>query len=90
MRLGIRAPVMLGVVGLVLLLPGTASAHPLGNFTINVYAGIELRPGGVTIDYVVDMAEIPTFQELPAIDADGDGRAATAELAAWARLQASR
>ena len=31
----------------------------LGNFTVNRYAGIELTPGEVRIDYVVDLAEIP-------------------------------
>ena len=41
---------------------GTASAHPLGNFTINHYAGIELAGDRVYVRYVLDLAEIPTFQ----------------------------
>jgi ABC-type nickel/cobalt efflux system permease component RcnA len=61
-----------------------ASAHPLGNFTINRYCGIVLSPGRVRLMYVVDMAEIPTFQETPAIDTDGDGQADEAESTAWA------
>ena len=69
---------------LMLLAPSTASAHPLGNFTVNVYAGIEINREEVIVDYVVDMAEIPTFQTLPAIDADDDGRATAEELARWA------
>ena len=35
---------MLVVVAL-LALPATANAHPLGNFTINRYSGLDLRPG---------------------------------------------
>jgi ABC-type nickel/cobalt efflux system permease component RcnA len=68
---------------------GAAHAHPLGNFTVNRAAAVRLLPGEVRIDYVVDMAEIPTFQEVPAIDADGDGAASAAELTAWAGRQAS-
>jgi ABC-type nickel/cobalt efflux system permease component RcnA len=40
-----------------------AGAHPLGNFSISHYAGIEIGADAVRIRYVVDMAEIPTFQE---------------------------
>jgi len=38
-------------------------AHPMGNFSINHYA--KIIPGDETIelDYIIDMAEIPTFQE---------------------------
>ena len=36
-----------------------------GNFTVNRYAGIQLAPGQVRVDYVVDMAEIPTVQVAP-------------------------
>lgn len=60
-----------------------AIAHPLGNFTINHFARIELESDRVGIHYVVDMAEIPTFQELQAADADGDGTPSTAELNAY-------
>ncbi|HEY9895363.1 MAG TPA: sulfite exporter TauE/SafE family protein [Candidatus Sericytochromatia bacterium] len=46
----------------------TAAAHPLGNFTINHYAGLQIARDGVAIDYVLDMAEIPAFQERTKID----------------------
>ena len=72
------------VVASVLLAPALAAAHPLGNFTINRYAGIELTPGQVRIDYVLDMAEIPTIQVRPDMDADDDGEVTDAERAAWA------
>ncbi len=83
-----RALLLSGVVAAVLSAPATAIAHPLGNFTVNRYAGIELTPGEVRIDYVVDMAEIPTVQVRPEIDADADGTISDAEGAAWAALAA--
>ena len=60
------------------------SAHPLGNFTVNLYSGIHVVPGEIRIDYVVDMAEIPTFQEMPSIDTDDDGAVSAREASAWA------
>lgn len=45
-----------------LLAPGLATAHPLGNFTVNRYAGIELAGSDVYVRYALDLAEIPTFQ----------------------------
>jgi ABC-type nickel/cobalt efflux system permease component RcnA len=79
-----RALLLAGVVAAVLLAPATAIAHPLGNFTVNRYAGIELTPDEVRIDYVLDLAEIPTVQIRPEIDADADGTVTDAERAAWA------
>ena len=61
-----------------------ASAHPLGNFTVNRYSGIVLSPRQVRILYVVDMAEIPTFQAMPSIDTNGDRTADPSERQAWA------
>jgi nickel/cobalt exporter len=69
---------------------GPAAAHPLGNFTINVAAAITVAPGEVRVRYVVDMAEIPTFQELRRIDADADGVAPSGELEFWAETMGSR
>ncbi len=37
-------------------------AHPLGNFTINHLAEIRPQRGALRIHYVLDIAEIPTFQ----------------------------
>jgi nickel/cobalt exporter len=72
----------LGAVALVALLPAVALAHPLGNFTINHYAGIRVAPTGVSLDLVIDEAEIPTFQERQRIDTNGDGTISPAELEA--------
>ena len=49
-----------------LLVPaGVASAHPLGNFTINRFARVEVAGHRLYVRYVVDMAEIPTLQRVP-------------------------
>ena len=50
------------VAGAALLLPAFASAHPLGNFTVNRYAGIEIAGSDVYVRYALDLAEIPTYQ----------------------------
>ena len=39
-------------------------AHPMGNFSVNHYARIEPGAQGVEILYVLDLAEIPTFELL--------------------------
>ena len=54
------------------LMPASASAHPLGNFTVNRYARIELSQKGLRVVYVVDQAEIPTFQDRPQYSVDPD------------------
>ena len=51
-----------------------AFAHPLGNFTINQYVGLRISRETALVDYVVDMAEIPAFQELAPFDSDRDGQ----------------
>ena len=56
------AGLLVAAIALVLAAAGTASAHPLGNFTVNHYAGIELAGDRVYVRYVLDVAEIPTFQ----------------------------
>ena len=80
------------VVALLALSPlmpaGSALAHPLGNFTVNRYARIEVYKDRVRLHYVLDLAEIPTFQALPGIDRDGLDGASDAELEAYARTAA--
>jgi nickel/cobalt transporter (NicO) family protein len=73
---------MLAALGL-LALPAAALAHPLGNFTVNTSATLVLRPKELVVNYVVDMAEIPAFQERTAIDADGDADLSQDELAPY-------
>jgi len=61
----------------------SAFAHPLGNFTINQYAGLNISREKVVLDYVLDMAEIPAFQEIAAFDANGNGLADPSEAAGY-------
>ncbi len=85
------ARALLLAIGLLVLLPAVALAHPLGNFTVNHYAGIRVEPDRVVLDVVIDEAEIPTFQARLSIDTNGDGVISDAEaeverLAACPRL----
>lgn len=74
---------------LALLLPAAASAHPLGNFTINRYALIEADAEQVMLTYIVDMAEIPTHREQSALDANNDDTIDSGERTAYAESQAT-
>jgi nickel/cobalt transporter (NicO) family protein len=56
-----------------LALPVAASAHPLGNFTVNRFSRVEVAGPRVYVHYVLDLAEIPTFQA-GKIDARGLAR----------------
>jgi nickel/cobalt exporter len=74
---------MLTAAGALALLASPATAHPLGNFTINHYSGIRVAIDSVLVDHVIDMAEIPTFSERAAMDVDGDGTVSVAEASAY-------
>lgn len=54
------------ILGLVWLSISSATcfAHPMGNFSINHYSKIKISQESVEILYLVDMAEIPTYQEI--------------------------
>jgi len=58
----VRRLVLLAVAAAALALPALAAAHPLGNFTINRFSRIEAPGPRLYVRYVLDMAEIPTFQ----------------------------
>ena len=57
-----RFALVLGLLA-ALALPAAAQAHPLGNFTVNRYSEIEASGDRVYVKYVLDLAEIPTYQE---------------------------
>ena len=57
--------VLVFIAGCALLAPAVASAHPLGNFTINKFARVEVSGHRLYVRYVVDMAEVPTLQRVP-------------------------
>ena len=65
-----------------LLFPTLVAAHPLGNFTINHYAGIRVEPDRILLDIVIDQAEIPAFQARLDFDTDGDGQLSDGEIEA--------
>ena len=77
-RLVVVAVLVLALAALVL--PVGASAHPLGNFTINHYAGIELAGNRAYVHLVLDLAEIPTFQTGDRVRAPGYAAALAREL----------
>lgn len=85
-RAGTRraALLLLGVTALVLVPALPASAHPLGNFTINHYDGLVLHPDRIADTAVVDSAELPTLQERDSIDVDGNGTVTPHERSAFA------
>jgi nickel/cobalt transporter (NicO) family protein len=51
--------------------PAVASAHPLGNFTVNRYAEVRLSGEDVFVYAAIDLAEIPTIQEGDRVRAPG-------------------
>jgi ABC-type nickel/cobalt efflux system permease component RcnA len=75
---------VIAIAFLLISAAGYATAHPLGNFSINQYSGIEAGGGKVRIRQVLDIAEIPAFQLAGTIDTDKDGVMSQAELDAYA------
>ncbi len=58
----------------------SASAHPMGNFSVNHYSKITFGNDGIRVRYFIDLAEIPTYQELqlaniPATEIDPQSQA---------------
>ena len=51
-------------------LPATASAHPLGNFSVNHLSQVSVSSDRVDVRYILDEAEIPTFQQRSVADAE--------------------
>ena len=68
----------------VLLVAISALAHPLGNFSVNQFAKIEVAASEIKIRQVLDMAEIPTVNELRTVDTNSDGKYSDEELNAYA------
>ena len=55
-------------VVVLLLISATCFAHPMGNFSINHYSKITIGQKSIEILYLVDMAEIPTYQDMRQFD----------------------
>jgi ABC-type nickel/cobalt efflux system permease component RcnA len=60
-------------------------AHPMGNFSVNHYSRLSFHGGRAELTYVLDLAEIPTFQLLSQWRIDWKNQA---QLAAQSRRQA--
>jgi nickel/cobalt exporter len=67
----VRKLLVLAVLALALLAPAAASAHPLGNFTVNHFSRLQPSGDRIYVLYVLDMAEIPTFQARGEVEAQG-------------------
>ena len=89
-RLAALPAAALAAIGILALTVGPVFAHPLGNFTINHYAGIRVEPARIDLDVVIDQAEIPTFTERQRIDTDGDGQVSGAEMEAERQVACDR
>ena len=75
----LAAGALLGIAAALAAPAPPAAAHPLGNFSVNQLAALAFHPDRVAVTATVDLAELPTLQERPAVDADGDGAASPAE-----------
>ena len=51
------------VAGLLAIGSAPASAHPLGNFSVNHLGVVAVDHGQVKVQWILDQAEIPTFQQ---------------------------
>ena len=75
----------------VFLAVGALWAHPMGNFSISHYSRIEVTSRGAEIRYVLDLAEIPTFQLLQQWELDASSpreeieRQASQQAREWSR-----
>src|SRR5579871_4544859 len=73
----------------IVLLATVLTAHPLGNFSANHYMKFEVAPGRIEMRYVMDLAEIPTFELLRDWELDRNSppaemeRKATAQARIW-------
>ena len=79
-----RVKFRLSITLLIFAFVVSAAGHPLGNFSVNHYSRIEVEKSVIKLRAVLDMAEIPTFQESQQIDADKDGLLSESELSAYA------
>ena len=80
-RMVLRAS--LGAMLALVVLPTVALAHPLGNFTVNHFARVSPSAHGIDVHWVLDMAEIPAFSVIRAMDIDHDGSTGPDERTAW-------
>jgi nickel/cobalt transporter (NicO) family protein len=86
-----RRLALLAVLAAGLVAAPAALAHPLGNFTTNRYSELDVSGDRVYVLFVLDLAEIPTFQErgkLRRIGKAAYGRRLASEVGRRLRLTA--
>src|SRR5262245_29703009 len=59
---------ILALLSTLFLLSTVAQAHPMGNFSINHHSRLRLSTDAVVVQYILDFAEIPTYQMFPQAD----------------------
>jgi ABC-type nickel/cobalt efflux system permease component RcnA len=62
--------VVVAMIGGLVLLAQPASAHPLGNFTVNRASHLVVGVDSLRVEHLQDLAEVPTAQAKPRIDGD--------------------
>lgn len=71
-------------------LTSSASAHPMGNFSISHYARLQADPNDVRVRYVIDMAEIPTLTEKETLSHGQDGAITASQQAGYLAARAGQ
>ncbi|HEX8969248.1 MAG TPA: hypothetical protein VF937_15295 [Chloroflexota bacterium] len=88
-RWWVTVSVCLAMIGGGLMLTARpAAAHPLGNFTVNHYARVELGGTSARVRYVLDLAEVPSVQEARAAATSVDGEVSSADWQAYQQRKA--
>lgn len=59
-------------------------AHPMGNFSISHYSRLEYIKDGILLTHIIDMAEIPSYQEMEFLDIDHNSIISDQEKARFA------
>ncbi len=77
-------------MSLLAVLAQVAWTHPLGNFTVSHYTRLEIAPERVAVHYVINMAEISTFQEFEVIDTNGNRSPDQEELTVYGQRMAAQ
>ena len=92
--ISIRFPLRLGLLFFLAmmwgLVAGTATAHPLGNNTLNRQARIQISAARLELSYLLDVAEIPTLLEIQKARHGLEGTPSQQEWAAYTAQWAQR
>jgi ABC-type nickel/cobalt efflux system permease component RcnA len=76
--------VLAGLAGFLLLFAVPASAHPLGELSVNHASALRVSPDGVAVLFVVDLAEVPSVAALSTVEAQGSAAYGASECGSYA------